>query len=491
MKKIIGLFILFISFLSFIIITKAESFRKGDYIINEYIDRVKNGAVYYSNAQYFYDSSGNLVYCIEPFETLDTGTDYNEYEGDVTEYKKLSEEVKRRISLIAYYGYGYGDRNTTKWYVVTQVLIWKEIAGDDNVYFTNTLNGTKITKYENEMKQILQDVDNFDEPPSFVKTYEVNINEPFFLGELNQNYEIVNSSYDYTMEEGYSVKKVERDGFVTFKKKSNAYPREIAFFENSHSQDLIRPGNVESYEYDVNIKVIKGNIILHILPDDSVYTVESDFSNTCYEITNENEEVVNFACTSTIEMLYTSSDLPFGKYKVKQYKHGIGYREDPKVYEVELTTNNRRVVVTLENILIRNTIEITKYACKEDLCSFEANANFEVYDKNNDLVKTLTTNELGYTSIVLGYGTYSIKQIKGANDYTLAEPYQEKIVDEETPHKKELFNYYDGEIPEEEPDVVPEEENNVEILPPDTGVSFKYVTPFLLMIAIVIKKMIR
>ena len=155
MKKILKIFILFIAFWGFTKVVFAETFRKGDYIINEYIDRVDNGKVYYANAQYYYDSSGNLVYCIEPFDTLDPGSEYKEYVGDFTQYNKLSEDAKRKIFLIAYYGYGYGNHNTTKWYVVTQLLIWRVIAGEKNVYFTDTLNGNKIDKYDNEINEIL------------------------------------------------------------------------------------------------------------------------------------------------------------------------------------------------------------------------------------------------------------------------------------------------------------------------------------------------
>lgn len=486
MKKILKIFILFIAFCGFTKVVFAETFRKGEYIINEYIDRVDNGKVYYANAQYYYDSSGNLVYCIEPFDTLDPGSEYKEYVGDFTQYNKLSEDAKRKIFLIAYYGYGYGNHNTTKWYVVTQLLIWRVIAGEKNVYFTDTLNGNKIDKYDNEINEILGYVDIHDQIPSFVKTYKVNFNEDFHLKELNEEYEIVFSTYDYSLDNGFYTRNVTSDGSIQFRRKSQARQMTAALFENSKSQDLIRPGNLINPIYEINVQINKGKIALEIVPDDSVYTVESDFTNTCYEILNEQGDTIDNVCTGKDDKYYLSQDLPFGKYTVRQYKHGIGYREDNQVYEVELNDENNPASLYLENFLIRNTIEITKYACKDDLCSFEANANFEIYDKNNSLVKTLSTNELGYTSIVLGYGTFTIKQVGGITDYTLADEYQEKIVDEVSPHKKELFNYY--QIQDEEPKI---EEPQVEILPPDTATSFTYFTPFLLVAALFLKRIIK
>ena len=68
----------------------------------------------------------------------------------------------------------------------------------------------------------------------------------------------------------------------------------------------------------------------------------------------------------------------------------------------------------------------------------------------------------------IGYGSYFITQKKGNEGYTLASQYKEKIVDEVSTHKKELYNYYI----EVEDELIPEEE--IVELPPATKVDNKF-----------------
>ena len=146
--------------------------------------------------------------------------------------------------------------------------------------------------------------------------------------------------------------------------------------------------------------------------------------------------------------------------------------------------NNQKPVVVLENFLIRNTIAIKKYACKNDVCGFESNAEFNVIDKNGDVVTTLKTSELGYASTEVGYGNYRIQQIAGKKDYSLADEYSEKVVDESSLHYKELFNKFNSveqikkedikikevKVPKETDKVLEEEIEEV----PSTRVDYNY-----------------
>ena len=44
-----------------------------------------------------------------------------------------------RISLLAYYGYGYEGHSDQKWYAITQVMIWRTTNPESDIYFTDTL----------------------------------------------------------------------------------------------------------------------------------------------------------------------------------------------------------------------------------------------------------------------------------------------------------------------------------------------------------------
>jgi len=439
MKKIL-IYTLFIFSLFFIInIVNAEEFTEGDYLSGEYIKKVYNGKSHYLTMQYIKDSKGEVVYCLEPYTKFYEDKTYTEYEKDLSKYEGLTDNQKRRISLIIYYGYGYNNHTSNKWYAVTQYLIWQEI-GEGDIYFTDTLNGDKITKYEDEQKELLALVKEHDKEPDFIKEYEIDYNNNLNIKDLDSNYEIVSSSYKYTVNKSSTTfKNIKEDGTIEVRKASNYYDNNVTIYDSDDSQDLIKAGNIENEIYTINIKVLKGNIKINIYDDDSIYTVESEFK-PCYDILKDSKKVDSVCATE--ELTYLTVDLEYGEYEIKQTSTGSGYKEDTSTYKVTIDSNNNTPEVSVYNYLIKNKIEIQKYACKNSVCAYEEGAIFDIYDINNNLVNSITTNKTGYGSLEVGYGSYTVKQSSGKTDYSYVDNYVERIVDEEEKHYQELFNNY-------------------------------------------------
>ena len=175
----------------------AEKFTIGDYISGEYVKMVSDDTSKYLTIQRINDSNGNFVYCIEPFILVDENTEeYTTYVKDLTGYKDLTEEQKRKVALIAYYGYGYGRRMTENWYAVTQMLIWKTVNPESDFYFTDKPNGNKIDKYTGYMNEILSDVNEHDIGPTFIKDYSVNYKDDLIITNYDSSF-YVDSTYDY------------------------------------------------------------------------------------------------------------------------------------------------------------------------------------------------------------------------------------------------------------------------------------------------------
>ena len=148
MKKVIFFICLF--FISSVVY--AEKFTIGDYIEGEYVRMVGKEKTKNLNIQMIVDSNDKFVYCLEPFILVDEEKeDYEVFEKDLSGYKNLTSEQIRRVSLLAYYGYGYGNRTNQKWYAVTQMLIWKTVNPDSEFYFTDTKGGNKISKHTDLM----------------------------------------------------------------------------------------------------------------------------------------------------------------------------------------------------------------------------------------------------------------------------------------------------------------------------------------------------
>lgn len=477
MKKILLIVFTIFAFFSVMEMSHAETFVEGKYINGEYIGKDKNGKHYYATMQFIQDKNGNIVYCLEPFVDFMNNGNYNELE--FSNYDKLNADQKRRIELLAYYGYGYGDRTDERWYAITQYLIWNTVDTKAKFYFTSTLNGKKIDKYREDVIALENDADNHDYEEGSQLHYFINYKENLELPFLNKNtFEVVESSYKYIQNEnGVFISEIEESGKIAYKKISNYYQDKIRIYDSSDNQDLIKPGNVLNPLKNIEVKVQKGTIALDIRKDDSVYTVESDFTNTCYEILKF-DSLMETVCTSEDELFYETEYLNYGEYTVRQISHGVGYKADENVYTFWVDDNNQRQVVMLKNMLIKNDIEIMKYACKDDVCSSEIGAKFEVLDKNGSLVRTIETNKDGYGSLQVGYGTYLVQQIEGVEGYSLVGDYKEKIIDEVSKHEKTLYNrYIVTEAPREpeEPELLGEEipiDDEEVILPPKTSVDF-------------------
>lgn len=454
MKRILFILVCFLG-VNVIKVYASDIFVEGDYISGEYVNKVINGKTYYMTMQYIRDNEGNIVYCLEPFTKFEENKKYNKIEGDLTGYKDLNNIQKRNIELLVYYGYGYGDRTSSKWYVITQYLIWKEVSPTANIYFTNKLNGTKIDKYKSEMELLLSDIKSHDIKPSFVKNYVVNYMDNLFINGLDDSYTI-DTDFDYVIENGFEIYNLMSDGNITISKKSNYYDNKVVIYDSVDSQDLIRPGNVENIKYDMKIVVTKGDITLDIRDDKSVYSIESSLENTCYEIL-QNGIVIDKVCTSDDPLIYKTDYLSYGEYEVRQVSYGVGYKKDSNIYKVKIDDDNNNPKLVLYNKLIKNNVDIIKYACRNDVCVYEEGASFIIKDKDNNVVSEIVTDENGFATYVLGYGQYVVSQSVGLENYSISNSFSLKIVDEISEHKKILYNNYI-------------EKEVIVNSPPDTGV---------------------
>lgn len=500
MKKIIISFIfIFFSYFALTTNINAATFKEGAYLDNEYITKKKDGITYYLQMRYIKDEQNRIVYCLEPFQTFSNNKEYTEYEN-IYNYKNLNLEQIRKIELLIYYGYEYQNRTSSEWYAITQLLIWQVVDPSAPIYFTKTLNGQRLEKYSLEINQLWDDVNNHDLEPEFIHEYTVNYNDELIISEINNNYEIIKNDFVKEDASTFKINNVKKDGSIIIKKKSNnRYTNNFVIYDSYDSQDLILPGQIINKEMKIDIKVTKGDINLSIKKIDDVYSVESDFKNTCFLIYDEVSEYEKI-CTDK-ELNYKTNTLPYGEYKIKQISKGTGYHMDNKIYQVTIDRENEHPSVTIYNKLIKNTLYINKFYCKNDVCHEEPNANFAVYDSKNNLVKNIITDDKGKANILLGYGKYKVIQVKGLSGYKLANDFNIKIFDDKTKLVKDIQNDYifskmendqienlpNSEIEEIIPD---DSDSTPEILPPKTGLAFSFNSIILISVLIIFKKVL-
>ena len=138
MKKIILLITLLLIFIPLRISALENSFYEGEYIPNTYIKKFKGTIGKYEQMRVFRRNGDNrIVYCLELWKNMNANKSIVGYDADQVNYLGITNYKWQRISLLAYYGYGYNTHTDIKWYVITQFLIWQTLEEDSTIYFTD------------------------------------------------------------------------------------------------------------------------------------------------------------------------------------------------------------------------------------------------------------------------------------------------------------------------------------------------------------------
>ncbi len=128
-----------------------------------------------------------------------------------------------------------------------------------------------------------------------------------------------------------------------------------------------------------------------------------------------------------------SSDLIYGRYYLKEISAPEGYALNEEAIAFSIDENCATVEIEIVNEKIYGYVEVIKTDI--DTGALLEGAVFELYDSQDEMVETLTTNSNGYAiSSALEYGDYYIKEIEAPEGYVLnGELYSFQILnDEET-----------------------------------------------------------
>ena len=376
------------------------------------------------------------VYCLESFKLMQNDSKYT-YDNDYTKYGLTKSDIDR-INLIIYYGYGYGNHTSDKWYGVTQYLIWKITDKDADIYFSNERYGSKANLYVDELNEIESLIKEHNTEPNFIKDYIISTNSNLVIdSNINlSNYDIVsNAKYDIKNNKLYFNNLDVGNYKVKLVKKNNRFNSDYMLYYSNESQNVIIPGNsnVTSKEYSFNISVEEGTIELTKKNKDNEY-----LSGAKYGIYNGNELVTEL---TTDEKGYASTKLAFGKYVLKELSAPLGYEVDSKEYEFEFNKDNKKVNFELTDSKIY--IEILFNKKDKESNEYLSGAKYGIFN-GEDLISEITTDEKGYASTKLSFGKYKLKEIEAPIGYELDTNEYDIIVDENT---KELnINLEDSKI---------------------------------------------
>lgn len=381
-------------------------------------------------------------YCIDsathmPFLNESVANNHNKVvsENEMLSSLKIDKNLLTRIKLLAYYGYGYKDEKydhtSKKWYGITQVLIWRTIRPDVTWTFKTGRHGNiKASLHFNEVSELLTLVYNHSILPSF-DGEEINL----FVGDKITLEDTNNVLYKFNTKsnENMAINKKDNKLEITALKKTSEnltltrqeLSNDFYLLKSKNVQDVITRGNVNMYNTStIKVNIHDGMVTLKKVDSDtkefntnligsviSLYDINDNLILDI-DIKDENERII----------------LADGKYYFKEKSSTKGYELNDKKYYFEISKENNKPIVTIENNKIKGKIIINKlYGGSGYDFKSESDAWFDIYDNNNNLIDILKTDKNGKASKVLNYGKYKIKQVKGKENYIFTDEFEINI----------------------------------------------------------------
>lgn len=424
-----------------------EKFMDGDYIPDVYFIKEKNGQGKYRQARFLVrQSDKQFAYCIEPWLEMDSSISYQELINANT----VTDEILQKITLAAYYGYGYKKHTDSRWYFITQIVIWRMADPNGNFYFTDTLNGKPTTKFDSEISELENLVNRHNLVPKLPAKRTLMLGESVGLSDSNGVLNQFSMSTSPNVAREFSNGTIQLTAIktgvsqITFTKKDTMYRVNPIIYHSDTNQDFLTTGSFSPVTSQMEIEVVSGKITIQkkdFLTQSEVPSGDASLLGSTFELYDSNRHKID---TITLDDTLTKSfeNLKKGTYYVKEVKAGDGYLVSEEEIKIVLSGSHLEETVTFFNKVMENKIKLVKYYGKEgETLLPEADASFEVYDKNDNLVQVLTTNTEGVIEVVLPYGTYRLHQTLTKENYQPVEDFEITVKEDNQTLYFEKYDY--------------------------------------------------
>ena len=439
MKKILMLFLVLIIILS----------TKNVYAQDQYeLTLEKHEDIYYSRYGKEYSSYPFMVfkfgdifaYCIEPGNHITT---YTYVEGELD--PGYSQEKLEKLELIGYYGREYPSHDNVRYSMATQALIWELTGADKVTFWTKKNEGGEEIDVSKEKKEIMDLVNNHYKTPNFNSQYETTLNHEIILEDSNNvlsNYDVITIHDAYI--EGNKLhimpKKACIDN-IKLIRKNYSNDKTIIFVgkDDSNTQKMARLHFSKEIKKEV-VLLTKGiRVIVHKIDENNnpikISNIKFKVSNLIgYYICSGNTDCIH---KTDEDGIFITEQLHNGVYQIEEVEDQIipGYTwnkekltvtiddKTPIKYSDELGSY---IDVFFTNKSVNGTLEINKLGEEVEIDNNEikykekelSNIEFEIYDENNKVINTITTNEKGYSKATnLLPGKYYMKEKTKLDNY--------------------------------------------------------------------------
>lgn len=441
---------------------KTNSFYEGEYINGIYMVRYDKSTKmkHYQKARFYKSSTDNsIAYCLEPFKVFQPNN--NIYDGMISQ-ASYDSNTWQRVTDLVNFGYLYKDHTDSKWYAITQMMIWETVDKNNEFYFTDTLNGNRVNIFTEEKNEIERLISDSKKTPSFANNkYHSLIGKTITITDTSgilKNFTTIKDNESNLNENTFSIKRDHTVCHTQIFYSNYGLGRERALhYTNGISQRLVSIGSSKPMEVPVTFCFHQLKLNLSKVDKDTKEFKgqgEADLKGTIFTLYNSKKEKVTditFNDEGKAEIIGKGdkSLIDFGTYYLQETKAGTGYIKDNTFYEIRFDENNTTMNKVLENEVIKGKIILEKSYGNKQLMQSEKDVSFEIYNKDKELVNTITTDENGLASIELPYGHYTIKQKTTTDGYSKVEPF-EVFIKEKQDYKYKIYDYKNEEPKKEE-----------------------------------------
>ena len=390
-----------------------------------------------------YDIDGNVAYCIEPNVT--EGTYYSQGTWSDT---GLSDAIKERVLLTAYYGYSYPNHQTIKYRAATQGIIWDTIigSGSHTTFSTARWSAGTALDISAEQAEIERLIANHYVKPSFNgATYDLQVGQSITLHDDNEvlsNYNVSVSGANYSINGNDLTLTPTTNGNVTIiLKKNMPYDDNYKIFYGNGVQNMLVPGTVDPIVASVKINSYYGSVEINKMDSQTeIAQGQATLKGAVYTLLTK---------ITTDENGYGKSDavLSYDSYYIQEISPSKGYYLDETRYVFE--SKGQAVVKkdVYENV-IKNYISILKqYDFVDGNTTFlnaEKGIIFEIFYPSGEKWGEVETDKNGYATIEIPYGIWKFHQVNTTTGF-------EKIYDffitiDENSEKEQYYNILNNKI---------------------------------------------
>lgn len=358
-----------------------------------------------------------VVYCIEPGYQI---YNYNYQEGNFKDFN-LSDDKKKLLELIGYYGYEYPNHTDVKYLLATQELIWETLGVSNIEFYTERYgygNLINIDTYKNEIKDLIK---KHDLKPNIKDKIKCYLNKELILEDTNNilsEYEIINTK-DATIKNNKLIIKTKDKNlkYLILRKKRYDNNKNTLFISlDNKSQKLAKLRYTDDIEFKINIEVLSGEFTLQKLDYDTKSTnviKNTSLENAKYGIYDLNNNLIKIITTDKLGKCYLNN-LELGTYLLKELEPSLGYQLDPTIYKFIIDENNLKVSLEVYEKLIKKQVKVEKIESNSNIKINLAGIKFKILDLTRDIYldKIYETNAKGeFETDLLPLGEYELIEL--------------------------------------------------------------------------------